>query len=88
MIMKVPYNSISLFDCYLINSKFKGAEAPYNEIFLFDGYLMIRKEVENYTGITYKSCRFASTVHTTLPVRTASRGVSFALKKLSKTSLS
>lgn len=29
--------------------------------------------------IWYKVCTFAVTVHTTLPIRTASQGVSFAL---------
>lgn len=28
------------------------------------------------------NCTFAATVHTTLPIRTASQGVSFAFKKL------
>ena len=33
----------------------------------------------SYGKIQYKFCNFAVTVHTTLPIRTASQGVSFAL---------
>ena len=38
----------------------------------------MKKKQTNTIVIYYKNCTFAATVHTTLPNRTASQGVSFA----------